>query len=78
VQIGRIRILKLMNISMGAELRTSNHLIQKSIGRSLYPISPQLRTVDGGGAIQKSGLGFVQREVMHWTIGKKLLNQTYV
>ena len=52
-----------MNITLGAELKTSNHLIQKSTGRSFYPISPQLRTGDGGWAIQKSGVGFVQKEV---------------
>lgn len=63
IQIGRISILKLMNITLGAELKTSNHLIQKSTGRSFYPISPQLRTGDGGWAIQKSGVGFVQKEV---------------
>ena len=78
IQIDRIRILKLMNVTLGAELRTSNHLIQKSIGRS-YPISPQLRTSDGGWAIEKSGCGsFRRRSRMHWAIGEKLLNQTYV
>jgi hypothetical protein len=73
IQIGRIRILKLMNITLGAELRTSNHLIQKSIGRSFYPISPQLRTGDGGWAIEKPGCGsFRRRSRMNWAIGEKL------
>ena len=34
-----------------------------TFGRSFSPILPQLRTGDGGWAIQKSGVGFVQKEV---------------
>ena len=50
-----------MNITLGAELRTSNHLIQKRPGKSFYLY--RHGTGDGGWAIQKSGVGLFQKEV---------------
>ena len=44
-------------------LLISQTIYSNTFARSFCPISPQLRTVDGGWAIQKSGVGFVQREV---------------